>query len=295
MLSALGGQGPRATSVAFPKERYRLHAMVTSAGYDRRADRSYDWHGLKRGVAPFVLLQHTISGRGRLRYEAIEHDVLPGQTMLLSFPHDSRYWVTPGTHWEFFWLCLNGREVMRLWRELVAKDPLVRLPEASIERLAGECLSVLEGEASSPTRCSRLAYTITMNLADDLLALGKARTISERPAAVERAVSLCLANAKQPVDVGRMARASGYSRYHFSRVFSENVGIPPGRYQLRLRMEEAARQLRSQADPVNVIAQACGFADANYFTKVFRRYYGMTPRDFRRSGMFFGQVIPSGQ
>ena len=297
MLSSLTAAGPRAVSLAFPKERYRLHAMVTSAGYDlRRSDqrgsRGYDWNGLRRGEASFVLLQHTISGRGRLRYGSTQHEVRPGQTMLLAFPHDNRYWLAPGDEWEFFWICLNGSEVLRLWRQLLEVGPLARLGTASIGRLARACVSVLDGEASSPARSSQLAYSIAMQLADEMLAWGEVRTRSKRPAAIERAVSLVHDGGGAPVDVGRMAAASGYSRYHFSRMFSATEGVPPARFRLRVRMEEAARRLQTEPDPINVVALRCGFADANYFTKLFRRFYGMTPRDFRRSGMFAGRPAP---
>ena len=297
MLTNLAEAGPRAVSLAFPKQRYRLHAMVTSAGYDQRRHdphRPYDWNGLRRGDAPFVLLQHTLSGRGRLRHGRSAHEVLPGQTMLLSFPHDHRYWLAPGDGWEFFWICLNGSEVLRLWRQLLEAGPLVRLDAAGIDRMAAYCRAVLDGEVTSPARSSQMAYSIAMQLADELLAWGEVRTSSKRPAAIERAVSLVHGAAGAPVDVGRMAEASGYSRYHFSRLFSAVEGVPPARYRLRVRMEEAARRLQTEPDPIKIIAQRCGFADANYFTKLFRRYYGMTPRDFRRSGMFAGSLSTQG-
>jgi AraC-like DNA-binding protein len=291
MLSALRERAPGGVSVVFPKDRYRLHAMVTSAGYDRCTDPGYDWHGLRRGDAPFVLLQHTIGGRGHLRVERRRWELRPGQTMLLRFPQDNRYWLGRNPEWEFFWLCLNGREVLRVWREVIAAHgPVVTLPEAAVERLAASCLSALQGEAASPARASALAYGAAMGLAEELLPWGEMPAASPRPAAIERAVSLCAGQPAERIDVARMAKASGYSRYHFSRVFAAHEGTTPARYLLRLRMEEAARLLHVEEAPVKVIAQRCGFDDANYFAKVFRRFYGIGPRDFRRSGMYAGTV-----
>ncbi|HEV8245247.1 MAG TPA: AraC family ligand binding domain-containing protein, partial [Polyangiaceae bacterium] len=89
-----------------------LHAMITSTGYVRQTSPSYDWHGIKRGSAEFVLLQHTLSGAGRLEFEGKTFEVLPGMTMLLHFPHDNRYFLPPGQQWEFFYLCLKGQEVV---------------------------------------------------------------------------------------------------------------------------------------------------------------------------------------
>lgn len=291
MLTALRARAPGGVSVVFPKDRYRLHAMVTSAGYDRCTDPGYDWHGLRRGDAPFVLLQHTLGGRGHLRVDRKRWELRPGQTMLLRFPQDNRYWLGRNPEWEFFWICLNGREVLRVWREVTAAHgPVVTLPEGAIERLADQCLSVLDGEAGSPARASAIAYAAAMGLADELLPWGEMHPASPRPAAVERAVSLCTAQPAERIDVARMARAAGYSRYHFSRLFAAHEGTTPARYLLRLRMEEAARLLHVEEAPVKVIAQRCGFDDANYFAKVFRRFYGIGPKDFRRSGMYTGTV-----
>jgi hypothetical protein len=59
VLNELEVFGDDGVSLAFPKDRYRLHAMLSSAGHEDCEGRTYDWHGLKRGDAPFVLLQHT--------------------------------------------------------------------------------------------------------------------------------------------------------------------------------------------------------------------------------------------
>ena len=293
VLKTLQAHGSAAVSLAFPKDRFRLHAMLTSAGYDLCRDRVYDWHGLKRGEAPFVLLQHTVSGRGQLRCGGRRFTLRAGQTMLLSFPDDNRYWLARGDQWEFFWLCLNGREVLRLWQELARCGPVVELAPGDVERLAACCLSLLRGEVRAPARASAMAYEVSMHLADALLSWGEVRTVSKRPAAIERAISLCQGNPAELLDVDRLARAAGYSRYHFTRLFTEAEGVPPARYLLRLRMERAARLLQMGQDPIKVVARSCGFEDANYFTKVFRRFFGIGPRDFRTSGMFAGASPPS--
>ena len=287
MLAALRGGQPRSVDASFPRASTRLHAMLTSAGYDRRSGASYDWHGLRRGDAPFVLLQHTLSGVGRLRYETQRMDLRAGQTLLLSFPHDHRYWLPRGGSWEFFWLCLNGREATRIWREVLAlHGPLVRLSDAALERVAGFCLAALGQEADAPGRASALAYSVVMALADDLLPWGELRDGSKRPAAIDRVISLCQADPVRPIDVNRMADIAGYSRHHFSRLFSAHEGISPARYVTRLRMEEAARLLRADAASIKVIARRSGFSDPNYFGKVFRRHFGIGPRVFRRRGMY---------
>ena len=218
---------------------------------------------------------------------AADYDIGPGQTLLLRFPHDNRYWLGRHANWEFFWLCLSGREILRLWREMLAvAGPVVELPPSVVDRLGELCLAVLDGQAASAARASEVAYAAAMTLVDHILAPGKAQPGPARPGAVERAMSLCSARSSGPLDVARMADAAGLSRHHFSRVFAASEGVSPARYLLHQRIERAAGLLHTETAPIKEIAARCGFADANYFAKVFRRIYAISPRDYRSSGAY---------
>lgn len=282
MLEQIKAHGPAGRTVMFPRSGARLHAMVTSAGYDRVTDPSYIWDGLRRGDAPYVLLQHTISGHGRLRHGKQRFVLEAGTTLLLRFPHDHRYWLARGDTWEFFWLCLNGREVLRIWRDAMAvHGPVVKLGGLALERMGSFCLSILNGEASSPARASSIAYGAAMSLADALLPWGETQVTATRSDGIARAVSLAQARTRDRIDVASLAEAAGYSRHHFSRLFGASEGLSPARYVTRLRMEEAVSALGASSLPIKAVAERCGFSDANYFSKVFKRTYGMTPRAFR--------------
>ena len=63
-------------------------------------------------------------------------------------------------------------------------------------------------------------------------------------------------------------------RKHLGRSFTELLN--------RLRIEQAAQWLARSDKPLVLIALETGFQDQSYFTKVFRRYTGKTPRQYRR-------------
>lgn len=54
-----------------------------------------------------------------------------------------------------------------------------------------------------------------------------------------------------------------------------------GSYIEGVRMEKAKEFLKGTEWPVTDIAIRCGYSDSNYFTKVFKKYTGATPRQFR--------------
>lgn len=78
-----------------------------------------------------------------------------------------------------------------------------------------------------------------------------------------------------------LAMACHMSGSHFSRTFKKEHGTSFRRYLLRYRLERACEFLASAETSVKQAALAAGFNDCSYFDRVFRRRYGMTPRDYQ--------------
>ena len=70
------------------------------------------------------------------------------------------------------------------------------------------------------------------------------------------------------------------SKAHLIRTFTRETGISPARYITRVRIEYAKLLLRDQDASVTYVAEASGFANANYFAKVFRRETGLSPSEY---------------
>jgi AraC-like DNA-binding protein len=68
---------------------------------------------------------------------------------------------------------------------------------------------------------------------------------------------------------------------HFARLFKQATGQTPHRYVIMRRIERAKRLLRETAWPLIEIGHRVGFTDQSYFTTVFRRHVGMTPKAYR--------------
>ena len=86
----------------------------------------------------------------------------------------------------------------------------------------------------------------------------------------------------EPLTPDQLAQAMGVSKYHLDRVFAESVGCSPVQYIIRRRMARAQTLLASTDQTVQHIAAQCGYSNYNYFTALFRRTIGMTPRDYRK-------------
>lgn len=79
------------------------------------------------------------------------------------------------------------------------------------------------------------------------------------------------------IGVDEMASAAGLSRFHFSRLFREQVGVSPYRFLLRTRLRRAAELLRSGPCAVTEAALSVGFNDLSRFSRAFRAEFGLVP------------------
>lgn len=286
---AIARRDPAHAAVLFPRAAPKLHAMLTSVGRDRRLDDGYDLHGLRRTSAEFALLQHTFNGRGRVSYEGRDTTVERGQTLLLHFPHDNRYRTFPGQPWDFFWVCLHGIEVMRLWRDAVNRlGPVVTLSDATLELAAEVCRLGLDGELRGPGHASGLAYALAASLVDEAGPPRDGPGTSRRPADVQRVIDHVRENLDRPIPIEELADVAGYSRWHFARRFRASEGLSPQAFLARQRMKTAAAMLQGTDLPIKAVAYRCGFDDPNYFAKAFRQCFRVSPTQFRDDRMFGG-------
>ncbi|MFD1787844.1 helix-turn-helix domain-containing protein [Sphingomonas floccifaciens] len=99
---------------------------------------------------------------------------------------------------------------------------------------------------------------------------------------LSRAVEFMSANLGRRLTLELLAREAGMSRFHFSRRFKVRTGLTPFAFLLALRLEAGRRMLATTDEPVNRIANACGYERGSHFGTAFVRMFGETPTAFRR-------------
>lgn len=127
--------------------------------------------------------------------------------------------------------------------------------------------------APDPLTASATAYQLLMQLyrrADRAAA-------PDYPPLVREAMAILQQDYAYLYGIEELADRLMVTKSHLIRVFSRAVGIPPGQYLTRVRIEAAKQLLRSQDATLELVAAATGFSSAGYFGKVFRRETGVTP------------------
>ncbi|MCS7477883.1 GlxA family transcriptional regulator [Umezawaea endophytica] len=92
-----------------------------------------------------------------------------------------------------------------------------------------------------------------------------------------------VANLTADLSVPALARRAGLSTRHFSRAFTEQVGVTPGRYVDLARLEAAQRALTDTRDGVIGIAHRCGYGTPEAMRRAFLRDLDVSPTQYRRT------------
>jgi transcriptional regulator GlxA family with amidase domain len=83
------------------------------------------------------------------------------------------------------------------------------------------------------------------------------------------------------LSVDAMSRRTHMSPRNFTRAFTREVGVPPGRFVERLRVEQARRLMEESRDDLASIARECGFGTPDTMRRSFLRVTGVPPSEHR--------------
>ena len=141
---------------------------------------------------------------------------------------------------------------------------------------AAELLDRLAAEPERHSRArSQLAFALLCELADADSAA------PPLPPLVQSAIEDIRANYSGLYGVEELSERLGVSKSHLVRTFTAAIGIPPGRYLTRVRIEAAQRLLLHREYTLDVVASLCGFSGANYLCRVFKKETGQSPAQWR--------------
>lgn len=216
--------------------------------------------------------------QGNLTVSAYDRYALldPGQAYLLAEPGE--YAVQAVSDGLCFLLQLRGELVPRLLADRLVKGGALFHGGAAAVREAALSLAVLEDEqgAAEGETASALAYAMLLKLQ----ALPSAVRTDAGSPLVEAAVAIIQEEFPFLEGVEELAGRLEVSAAHLGRVFTRKIGISPGKYITRVRVEYAKLLLRDPDTTIAYVAEASGFANANYFAKVFRRETGLSPSEY---------------
>ncbi|KIL40575.1 hypothetical protein SD70_12560 [Gordoniibacillus kamchatkensis] len=102
---------------------------------------------------------------------------------------------------------------------------------------------------------------------------------------IEQALSYLAEHYAEDISMNLVAKQQYLNPSYFSKIFHEETGETFSKYVIRLRMEKAKQLLKDSSLKIYEVAQQVGYHDFRHFIKLFKDYEGLTPAQYRDSGL----------
>lgn len=212
-------------------------------------------------------LVYVLAGTGRAVWEEDSEEYAEGCVVCARRTHTLT--LRPDTKTRYLYLLLrNASEFMN------ALGARITAPGADV---AGGFLRVwqlAQGRGIGIHESSSAVYALLM----ELLALSRQ---NESGSLVREAVQIMEEEYSLLSGIDELGDRLGVTKHHLIRTFTARMGISPGQYLRRIRLENAKLLLAYREYSVDAVAGMVGYSGGNYFCKAFRQAEAISPGQFR--------------
>lgn len=124
---------------------------------------------------------------------------------------------------------------------------------------------------------------VYLNMLGEYCTLCKEYGVRNYSPVVQKVINYVRLNLDKELSPKIIADAVSFSPVYITRRFREELNTTPMTYVTQERMRVAKQVLRETSMTIQEISNYIGIEDWNYFTKLFKKYVGMTPTEFRKS------------
>lgn len=251
-----------------PQQLPVLQAVSFGSG-----SQSYYWDASIRKER-LVVLQVTLKGMGYLKHHGKTYSLPQGSAFLAGFPSNFQYY---GEDWEFFYVEFSPN--FKQWLETPVH--IFSLDAESISEwkklifeLKERQLSVYENSELAFLKFLQLKSLIHERQQKKHTLMTEVKTYIEE-------------TYREDLSLEEIAQRFSLTKYQLIRQYEAAYQITPIHYLRKVRLEKAIDLLWEER-PIHEIARKVGYANGNYFSKVFKAEFGMSPSEYRNNRKRYG-------
>lgn len=252
---------------------------IVNVGYEK-CERLHSW-GV--GIRDNFLIHHITSGKGVYRTPNGHFSLTAGDTFLIYPNTEISYTADRDDPWEYYWTGFSGRDA-----EIIISQTDFSRTHPVIASECGDTVrdrisEIYQNRGYAPSDMLRMTGQLYLLLSLFISAPSSANAETSRfESYVMTAERFVSGNYSLNISVEDIAASAGISRTTLFRAFKEITGISPVEYLTRFRTDRAARLLMETDLSVSAVSNSVGYEDSLYFSKVFRKYKGISPTEARK-------------
>ncbi len=220
------------------------------------------------GIMETYTVHFVLSGTGVFCTKGKEYQITPGQ--MFSFAPFETVWYKADEKdpWSFIWInfVITGNATFRFEQAVIDAPFLQPIFEA------------IRNYPDHATTGRDFVANCLQEIAAQLFSKQHHNSYL-----VDKAVQYIQHNySNENLSISDLACKLGISRYTLSDAFMKTKGIAPLEYLIRYRLEKACEYMTHQRLPLNIAAYSVGYKNYDQFGKIFKKYYGMSPRTYQQ-------------
>lgn len=256
-----------------------LGLSVYNCGF-QKCDPLYAWGPALRN---HHLIHFVAKGKGQFYFRGKEY-LLSEETAFYAPAGEMIYYQADEQDpWEYYWVGFNGMDAARLLKAagISAEEPCFSFsqPQEVMDRM----LAIYQANGSSLENEAEMVGYLYLFFSFMIRQSHSGKKVFRRQSQyLDTATRFIERNYALPISVNEIAASAAISRSHLYRIFIQELGITPNEYLTQFRIANACDLLRSRDITVGEVAFSCGFSDPLYFSRVFKKAKGISPRAYAR-------------
>ena len=247
-------------------------------------------HSCGPAMRDHYLLVYIQKGRGTYRINNISYQLQKDDSFLL-FPNVPAYYEADNNDpWEYMWIGFYGNMAAKYleYADISIFSPIHHHEDSLIFGELFQKILQYPRHISiyNEMHCLGLLHILFSELVRDCLQSETSHVMNGRSTKddyIQKAIEYIHLSYTQKISISSIAEHIGLERSYFTKLFKENMGIAPYEFLLKYKIDKAQRLLIHTNLQIEHVAYSVGFPDPLYFSKVFRKYLGMSPSAFRKS------------
>lgn len=224
-------------------------------------------------VRDYWLLHFVVSGKGKFRTAGREYQLGKNDVFIIR-PHEITYYEADANDpWEYVWIGFFSTIILP--RILLENDVLYAPFLSNIFLEAVKADDISGGRKGFESFLCAKIWEMLSRLEDE-----ENYTPKQTDRYIRSAIDIMEAEYHSGITVEELSERLHLNRSYFSTLFTHAVGISPKKYLDSLRMKRAAELLSERGLNVSVTATSVGFSDIFVFSRAFKNYYGVSPKEF---------------
>ncbi len=267
--------------------------LATPSGYARKNYLYVQEIGTLTSMEPHISSRENLSsylllvvqkGAGYLTYRGKRHFIQTGDCVYINCLNPYSHESTAEHPWTLMWVHFNGNGADTFYEAFQRQDCDSIFHPADVASFTDSLTALYEIMRSKPSLAELIAHRyltdlITLCFMNNRHEEEDSTVLSPKLAQVRQFLEEHYA---EKISLEELASQFFVSKFHLAREYKRSYGITIGNDLTSRRLSHAKSMLRFSDSPLEEIAVNCGFADAGYFIKVFRRSENMTPIEYRR-------------